>query len=85
MKFITCLATNNNQWVSEMVIDRNTTRSINISCFKNGDYKMKFTKKIIKYGSSYILTIPPDIRSALSIESGDMLEVDITNVIKKKT
>lgn len=41
---------------------------------------MRFIKKIVERGN---VTIPSDVREALDIDEGDIVEFDIVNIVKK--
>lgn len=43
--------------------------------------RMRFVKKVNERG---VLTLPNDIREALGVEEGDIVEFEIVGVVKKK-
>lgn len=42
---------------------------------------MRFVKKVNERG---VLTLPAEVREALGVEEGDIVEFEVLNVIKKK-
>lgn len=43
---------------------------------------MRFVKKVNERG---VLTLPAEVREALGVDEGDIVEFEVLNVIKKKT
>ena len=43
---------------------------------------MRFVKKVSERG---VLTLPNDVREALGVEEGDIVEFEILGVVKKKS